>query len=267
MTVGSKHVLKLASCGVFCSLLAPAAAIAQSNVPDRLFAGVSFGAPAVAEGNFTQRVVDLPFRGELFNQRADYRVKSGLAWDGNAGYMFTPRLGAGIGFSHFGSSETATFFVDVPSPDFLNQNASDEATTGKLKHSQRAFHLMGYFAPQTNTGFDIKIFGGPSRIYVRQQLVDDVEIAESNVPSHTVNITDFLISDLDECVCAWGFNIGADVAKYFTPEIGVGGMFRYSRATVRMKNAFASTLQGEIIEQDYTAGGFMIGGGLRLRFW
>ena len=51
-----------------------------------------------------------------------------------------------------------------------------------------------------------------------------------------------------------GFNVGADVGYYFTKNVGVGGIVRFSQTKVTFS-------LGEV-----DAGGAMVGGGLRLRF-
>ena len=51
-----------------------------------------------------------------------------------------------------------------------------------------------------------------------------------------------------------GFNVGADVGYFFTKNVGVGGIIRFSQTKVTFS-------LGEV-----DAGGAMVGGGVRLRF-
>ena len=58
---------------------------------------------------------------------------------------------------------------------------------------------------------------------------------------------------------AWGFNIGADMTYAVTPTIGVAALMRYTRGTVEFNISDTQTA-------DVKAGGFQIGGGVRLKF-
>ena len=63
----------------------------------------------------------------------------------------------------------------------------------------------------------------------------------------------------DEAADTVGFNVGADVAYYFTGNFGVGWLTRYSRAMVEVPSASGETLDIEV-------GGLHTAVGLRVRF-
>jgi hypothetical protein len=97
----------------------------------------------------------------------------------------------------------------------------------------------------------LMIFGGPSQFTVRQTVVTAVGFSES-FPYDEAQFTSATVSTEEESKT--GFNVGADVAYYFTRNLGVGGIVRFARASV----TFSS---GEV-----DAGGVIVGGGVRLRF-
>ena len=55
------------------------------------------------------------------------------------------------------------------------------------------------------------------------------------------------------------FNGGADVAFFFTRQVGVGGTLQFAGVTVQVPGALGSTREVKV-------GGGRAGGGLRLRF-
>jgi len=56
-----------------------------------------------------------------------------------------------------------------------------------------------------------------------------------------------------------GFNGGVEVIYHLTPIVGVGGMFRYSNASVDLPDTAGTMV-------NVTVGGAQFGGGIRLRF-
>ena len=95
------------------------------------------------------------------------------------------------------------------------------------------------------------VFGGPSFFTVKQSVVTAVQRTEA-YPFDEATFSGATVAT--EVESTNGFNIGADVAWYFTKNVGVGGIVRFSSATA----AFSVG--------DVDAGGALVGGGLRLRF-
>ena len=56
-----------------------------------------------------------------------------------------------------------------------------------------------------------------------------------------------------------GFNVGADIAYYFSDRVGIGWLTRYSEATVGLPSVDGGTVSVQ-------AGGLHTVGGLRVRF-
>lgn len=263
MRIRRVHIVASALSLAMAGVALPATVSAQTSI----FAGVSVGVETPATGSFTQSA-STPFRNETSRQSSDYRVPSGLFVGAEGGYMIRPWLGAAIGFTRFASKDTADYSLTLPNVLVSNAAVTRTGTTiEQLDHSERALHLSVVFVPQMRMPVDVKIFAGPSRIYVSQQLVDDLDITETIGGSgYNFTIDKATIGQNTPCACAWGFHVGADVSKYLRPNVGVGAMVRYARATVDLQNAARGLLEGVTATQEYVGGGFMIAGGIRYRF-
>ena len=95
------------------------------------------------------------------------------------------------------------------------------------------------------------VFGGPSFFTVKQSVVTGITYDED----YPYDEATFSGADVEtEEEQKTGFNVGADVGYYFTRNVGVGGIIRFSQTKVTFS-------LGEV-----DAGGAMVGGGLRFRF-
>jgi hypothetical protein len=248
------------------SLLLPSPASAQS----RIFLGGNIGGQAPATGDFTQ-TASTPLRGETETRTSAYQVGGGPMLDATLGYMFTPWVGAAVAFNRYHDAHTADYSLTVPHPLLFDRAVTHSGTTtDELDHTERAFHLEFVVAPPLNDdSLSLKFFVGPSKLYVNQTLIEDLGITETLTDDGAYDFTiDHVVTgdDSKTCACAWGFHIGADLAKYFTPNVGVGVMFRFERATVDLKDAAGVAIGNGDATQEFKAGGVLIGGGLRLRF-
>ena len=127
--------------------------------------------------------------------------------------------------------------------------------------TEGGFHIQ-LMAIVADTGkARVRVFGGPSRLRVEQEAVDAIiydQVFGVFVPTNAVAIDSYTERKVEGA--AWGVHVGADVSIFFSRVVGVGGFARYARATVAIENTLAA---GTI---DVKAGGFQLGGGLRLRF-
>jgi hypothetical protein len=73
------------------------------------------------------------------------------------------------------------------------------------------------------------VFGGPSIIYVSRQLVEDVEFTEA----YPYDTAEFSMATVEKASkTGIGVHGGASVSYLVTRQIGVGGLVRYSRASL-----------------------------------
>jgi hypothetical protein len=172
-------------------------------------------------------------------------------------------LGFALGFSSGSYDSIVGLGVRVPSPFFFNTFASAINVTDKaLRRRDRAIDLSAVYAvPTPEDRLQIHVFGGPSHFNVTNDMVEDVSIirtASFRIPVNSVVIDGY--SSKKVSGSAWGFNVGADTAWFFTRYVGLGGGVRLNRGTV-------TVLEPNSVEnQDLNVGHAEFSGGLRLRF-
>lgn len=246
---------------LFISFLATPA-LAQDE--PRSWVDVNLGVATSAQGD-----VATSFGGILFGEpsalAAAYgRPSRGADFDFGGGRMFTSVFGAAVsisGTTH--GDDTAGLAISIPHPDFFDASGTDASVTEPaLRRGEGALHLQLVAMPLPAGGpVQLRLFGGPSYFRVKQDLVADMRFLQFATPFSRSNVVTIDAWDSEEVEgSAWGFHAGADVGYFFSRVVGVGGMIRFSRATV----ALFDPLSGQDVE--FKAGGVQAGGGLRLRF-
>ncbi|MCY4636396.1 MAG: outer membrane beta-barrel protein [Acidobacteria bacterium] len=187
---------------------------------------------------------------------SDYRFENSTLFDVSGGVRVAPYFALGVGMSRFMSEETAGVSAQVPHPIFFDRNRSISGPSPPLTREETAIHLQALVVLPLTRSFTVTGFGGPTFFEVQQQLVTDVNFTHA-YPYETAEFASAVTSR--ESAEATGFNVGVDVAFYFTGNVGVGWLTRYSRATVELPSASGETL-------DIEAGGLHTTVGLRLRF-
>ena len=164
-------------------------------------------------------------------------------------------LAVGVGFSRFSKDRETAVSAGIPHPFFFNRVRPIEgiATTSR---TEVAVHIQAHWLVPVNERVQVAVFGGPTFFSVEQDLVREITFADE-FPFETARFVSARAQQQSES--AVGFYVGADVATFFTPNVGVGGLVRFSRATVDLSSADGSMLSVD-------AGGLQVGGGLRLRF-
>ncbi len=187
---------------------------------------------------------------------SDYRFENAPLFDVSGGVRVAPYFALGIGVSRFMIEETASVSAQVPHPIFFGRDRSISGASPPLTREERAIHLQALVVLPVTRSFTVTGFGGPTFFEVKQQLVTDVNFTHA-YPYDTAEFSSAVTSQ--ESSDAAGFNVGVDVAFYFSGNVGVGWLTRYSRAMVELPSASGETL-------DVEAGGLHTAVGLRLRF-
>lgn len=236
-------------------------ALAQDE--PKTWVDVNLGVAASAQGDVTTS-----FGGLLFDEPAALAAAYGQPsrggdFDLGGGYMFSKKLGAGISFSNTAHvDDAAALAITIPHPFFFDAaGTAAGATEPALKRAEGAVHFQLVAQPRAAGPVQLRLFGGPSYFRVKQDLVADIGFLQSATPfsrSNVVSIDEWQRAETEGN--AWGFHAGADASYFFSRFVGVGGMFRFSRATV----ALFDPLSQEDVE--FKAGGVQAGGGVRLRF-
>jgi hypothetical protein len=225
---------------------------------DRGYIAVNFGLQA-ASREFTEVA-----RPTIYNERATitvpHTVSSGGLFDIAAGYRVWQNLAISLGFSQFGDSEAPTLTGDIPNPFFGGAHRVATGSAGDLSHNEQAIHVHAYFNIPLTEKFELALVGGPSFYSIKQDFIADVTPVEGAFPFTTVTIGN--VAQTTQKKRATGFTVGADGTYLLTPRYGVGVFGRFSGASVELPAVGGDSPQLVTVD----AGGFQLGGGLRVRF-
>ena len=187
---------------------------------------------------------------------ADYDVKGDLQYDGGVMVRVWKNAGIGASFSEYRNTNGALITGQVPHPFLFERLRELSGESVGLKHEERALHISASYLLPMSRSIDLTVFGGPSIFSVTRSFVDAVTFTQS-YPFDSVAFSGTNVETAKETQV--GFHVGADVAWYFTRNVGVGGIARFTRASVDF-----ATAGGDAMKID--AGGFQLGAGLRFRF-
>ena len=163
---------------------------------------------------------------------------------------------------------TAAVAAAQPSPTppgkaFVSVNgashvASNDFTDGAdfRENGETAVHLQARAVVPVGTRLQMMLFGGPSFFQVKQDVVTEIVYADT-YPYDTASFGGAQTTAAKESNI--GFNVGGDVAFFFTRQLGVGFSTQFSGVNVDVPRVDGGTTPVK-------AGGLQAGGGLRLRF-
>jgi opacity protein-like surface antigen len=184
-------------------------------------------------------------------------IDNGGFFEFGGAYKVRGNLGVGLTFGFLGNSGEGRVSGSLPHPQFFDQPRSFSADATNLDHSERSVHFQAiYFMPFTDK-VDFAFSAGPSLFSVKQGLVRNVSFSE--IPPAFTSVTIDSIDAPEITDSGWGINLGADMTYALTPRIGVGALLRYTHGNIEFNLS-------DTQRTDIGAGGFQIGGGLRVRF-
>lgn len=245
------------------SLAVPAAAHAQARRPaqppmpwtEHARISINFGILQPASTTFTGTTTQTVYL-ETATVNTAYGVPRGPSVDGGVLIRVAGAFGVGIAISSFKNSAAATVTGSIPHPFFLNTPRPLSGTTSPLERSETAMHIQAAYA-RSSGRLDVAIAGGPTLFTVSQDLIADAPYTET-YPYDSVTFTGTTSSKVTQTEV--GFNAGVDVGMKLSESLGVGGLIRFSRATVVLP--LAGTPSGV----STTLGGLYAGGGIRFYF-
>jgi hypothetical protein len=217
---------------------------------------VSFnGAYQTATNDFSDRY---EFERDLETGSTDttYPLKGGFTFDAGGGVRLWKNLGAGVSVSYFTRDEVAHTDSSFPHPFQFNQPRQVTGDATGINRTERAAHVQVMYLLDPEGPLRIVLSGGPSFFNVEQDLVTEVQISES-FPYDTATFSSAQTTRVKGSKTA--FNVGADVMWMFGRYLGVGGVVRFSRASVDLDAPGGRTISVD-------AGGPYAGGGIRLVF-
>jgi hypothetical protein len=186
--------------------------------------------------------------------KTSYTVSGGPMFDGGVAVRMAKNFGLGVAVSSFNRKNDAAVSGTIPHPFFYNTTRAISGTAPGLERSEVAAHIQAVYV-MSGRKTDLAIAGGPSWFNVNQDLVTDVAYTES-YPYDTAAFASATTSRVTQSKL--GFNIGADIGVHLSRNLGVGGLVRFSRASV--------TLGANGVSVTADAGGLQVGGGLRVFF-
>ncbi|MGE3955657.1 MAG: hypothetical protein AB7H96_02980 [Vicinamibacterales bacterium] len=186
--------------------------------------------------------------------RTDLALGTGGVVDIGARMRVTRTLSIGVVGFFASSHASGTLEADIPHPFYFNQPRRISGDLAAFARSERGLHLEIAYPLSVRRGREITIFGGPTYVTARQQLVTDVSYAES-FPYDTATFTAPATTTVDES--ALGLHVGADVTWRLSRSLRGGALVRYAYAGVPTEASSGN-------RADLRAGGLQVAGGLRL---
>lgn len=159
-----------------------------------------------------------------------FDAKPGLALDGSAGFKLWRNFGIGAGMSAYGSpkSDGGEITARIPHPFHFNQHR-EVAGEASLSRKETAIHgSVLYFAPFGRNL--LAVFGvGPTYFQADQNFVNRV-LYDEEYPYDTATFRG--VDRDEESASGLGFNASADVSWRLSKSFGLGGIVRYSHASL-----------------------------------
>jgi hypothetical protein len=247
------HTLRCLGASALLVCLPASGAFAQP-LRDRIWVSVNAGMQVPGE-DISDR-----FEFERFVETAavevDYDANSSVFFDGGIGVLLWKRLGAAVAFSRFTHDGGAQVEARIPHPFFDNRHREISGTADTVTRSDTGIHMQATVTADAGDSLIVILSGGPSYLRLEQDLVSGVRYGES----FPFDEATFTAADLTRSSgSALGFNAGADVIWMAGRQWGIGGLVRYTRATVDLDTSDGRTIP-------LKAGGLQAGAGIRLRF-
>ncbi len=193
---------------------------------------------------------------ETSSLTAGYDVPAGPGFSGGASFRLWKFLGFGATASSYSTSFPARLAGSIPNPFVFNRARQFEGSVADLTRKELALGAHLRVLLQVSPKFTVSVFAGPTRLSVTQDVVTAIQYSES-YPYDTATFRAAALAT--DSVNKWGIGAGADLAFYFTRNIGVGAGLKYSGGKADLVSLSGRTLTTRL-------GGAEFGGGLRVRF-
>jgi opacity protein-like surface antigen len=204
---------------------------------------------------FTERHTEPLFQEELAWQ-AEYELENGAVYDGGVGVRIWRRLVAGVHYSYVRQSTASRISAQVPHPFFFNRPRPLEGESAPLTHTEQTVHVSAMWMVPGSRRIELGLLAGPSWFNVQRDFVDAVEYQEA-YPYDEATFDGAAVREGSGT--AIGFHAGADVTFLLTPQVGLGVLVRYSRASLDFDTPAGGSLSMDV-------GGLQAGAGVRFRF-
>ena len=186
----------------------------------------------------------------------DYPVQAGFVFDGGASVRLWKNLAAGVSVSYFTRDDSASTTSSIPHPFFFQQPRTVSGDATGVKRTETAVHVQAVYLVNPGGRLRMAFSGGPTFFNLEQDLVTEVRVTEA-YPYDTVTFA--AAEKRKESGSTVTFNVGADLMWMLSRQFGVGGLVRFSPASVDLSAPGNRTISVD-------AGGVYAGGGIRILF-
>jgi len=216
---------------------------------------------SISAGVQQSRSFDAVSTPEIYNEPASVTVPH----EGGASFLFDVaggrrvwrNLAVGVAYSRSSNSETPTLSAEVPNPVAFGEPRNATSGSGKFSHTESVVHFQFLWMMRSSRKIQLAVVAGPSLFSVGQDVVTGLNLTEGEQPFATVTIAS--VETAKASKWATGFAAGVDGTYLMTPRMGAGVFIRYSAASANLAAPGGGTVSAK-------AGGFQVGGGLRVRF-
>jgi len=245
--------MKQVLCFAVCAWLSTHAAFAQNVQQPKVFLALN-GGYQLTKNSFVDGAVK---RENAEDGRFDttYQIETGPSFNIAGGANVRRQFGMGVAINRISVASPSHLNGSIPHPFFFNRPRVVSGEVSGLNREEFALHIQARVSRPVSRRLQITGFGGPSVFHVTQGIVTDFSYSDSypfDEAAFRNGVTE------TRKASRIGFNVGADVAFFFSRQVGVGFSAQFSGASIPLKSASGGTV-------DVRAGGAQLGGGLRLR--
>ena len=234
------------------ALAAPSAADAQTR-RHQFQVSINGGVQAAGE-SFNDRLEFERFT-ETATADMDHAFDPGLMFDGSVGITFRNAFGAALAVSRFTRDGSARIDARIPHPFFDDRPRAISGEQSGVTRAETSVHAQATYTIDPRGPLRVVLSGGPSFVNAEQELVTELRYSESYPFDEATFVT---AGTRRSKASGIGFNAGADVTWMIGRTVGIGGLLRFTRASV--------DLESESRTIPLQAGGLLAGAGLRLLF-
>lgn len=160
---------------------------------------------------------------------ADYVGGDASLYEVSLGLRLRGPLALGLTWSQASLSDQADIVGRLPHPFLFGSPRTVEGRSRGLSRDETAMHLSLKWILRDREKVQVALFAGPSQIDIDYDLTSTVRF-DQTYPFDTANYAG--VEHRKESGSAIGYHLGIDVAYYFSKSTGLGGVVRFSDASI-----------------------------------
>lgn len=184
-----------------------------------------------------------------------FSVGSGIGFDGGVQFNVLTHVGIMASVTRYARDQTGAYEAALPHPLYLNQPRRVSGDLPAASYTETAGHFDVVLTGNAGR-FDVSGWGGVSVFQIEGRLLSSIQYRHS-YPYDAVTITGTPTSPAKDKPKGW--NVGAGLDFRVVKHVALGAQVRYSQAKAKLA-------AGGLETAEFDAGGFQVGGGIRLVF-